>query len=126
MILKEFEKLTEAKVMIIAKISDKNAIGIMFEHSHAPRYPKGDKGPKSSRTTTCKLYEVTNGYVISLANGVSACCPIDNFSRAEGRKRSLTDALKRGGFSKEVREAVWKAYRLATRSVKPVPKVEAQ
>jgi len=121
MILQEFEKLTEAKVMIIAKAADKT-FGISFEHSREPKRAKGEKGPKGSRITTCKVYEVTDSFVHLLGTGTSACCPIDNFVRAQGRKVSLADALKRGKVDKKYREEIWRAYRLATRSVKTFPK----
>lgn len=42
--------------------------------------------------------------------GIAICHPNDNFSRAIGRKRALTDALRL--LSKDIRTAVWKEYRV--------------
>ena len=42
--------------------------------------------------------------------GFSWCSAKDNFSKQEGRKRSLQRALSRAGFAKEERQKFWAAY----------------
>lgn len=42
--------------------------------------------------------------------GIAFCNLTDNFTKATGRKLALERALRLGGFSKEQRKEIWKAY----------------
>lgn len=42
-------------------------------------------------------------------HGMAVCHPVDNFCRATGRKRALSNALL-GLADKELRKAIWKEY----------------
>lgn len=70
---------------------------------------------ETDRRTVATVYQMrpdddSNGYrqdkIISVAE--ANCHPDDNFCKAEGRKKSLTRAIKK--FDKSFRAAIWKEY----------------
>lgn len=67
--------------------------------------------------TTCLLFFYTPEFPLpdlniqeASAAGFAQCIPTDQFSRAIGRKLTLTRALAESGISKSERTQIWEAY----------------
>ena len=95
--------------MIKIKIRDEELI-IDFEHQNNTntyylKKPFG-KSFKSLETsfTICSIISENKNY-----KG-KAVCKEGNYSKSEGRKRSLKNCFKNSNFTKEERRSIWKAY----------------
>jgi len=65
-------------------------------------------GISASHATLCEIKDTVLDTVVG--EGMSICSTSDNFSRAEGRKRSLTRALTDSRFDKSIRTKFWTKY----------------
>ncbi len=78
-----------------------NNYKVNFEYVH-PKVVTKD----SRHVTICVIADDKG----SVATGIATCNPVDHFSKSEGRKHSLTDALTYLSLTKEERTKFWNAY----------------
>lgn len=118
---KSFYLKTKGLVMIPVKLSNRS-IGIAFKHTQkrvkiTPTHLswKGHDAMGIERYTTCQLWDMKNPNGVGrsdflIAEGVAKCHPYDNFTKASGRKISLTRAIDKLKLSKSDRASIWAAY----------------
>lgn len=106
---------------MIIKIND-DYFRISFHHERKPIAPHQKRGKKEQEWTSCLMEKIDpdSRRVLWVIDEQRAYCSLhDNFSKSEGRRRSLTRAL--AGFPREQRKQAWAAIWEARRKVTDEP-----